>query len=214
MTTLLDTTSTVNPTTRHHAVISNVSRVPVRQTAHPTHGTCGLTLLVNGTSYRVRPIPAEVFAAQKAFRLTKPDGTAYDVSLTLYGPECDCPDFIFNRDGIDPAGCKHIKATLACGLFGTSRPDSSPAEPTEGLSLAEQADRQADAYRAWGTETGNLFARTMEELASKIRMTNATTPDQYEGRIEVFDADIRERLEARGYEAGRTACQCGDCPVD
>lgn len=89
-----------------------------RRPARPTHGTCRLTLTVNGTAYRVRPIPADAFAALQAFRLKKFDGTTYDVALTVHGLTCDCPDFAFHRDGIDPAGCKHIKAMVACGLLG------------------------------------------------------------------------------------------------
>jgi hypothetical protein len=51
----------------------------------------------------------------------------------------------------------------------------------------------------------------MEELALKIRLTHATTPDEYEARIEVLDDGIREQWEARGYEEGRRAgCRCGE----
>ncbi len=32
---------------------------------------------------------------------------------------CDCPDYIFRRDGLDPSGCKHIKALVGSGLIGT-----------------------------------------------------------------------------------------------
>ena len=53
----------------------------------------------------------------KAFRLDKADGACYDVTETVYGPQCDCPDFIFRRDGIDPTGCKHVKALIAQGLI-------------------------------------------------------------------------------------------------
>ncbi len=90
---------------------------PPKKTARPTHGTCRLILTINGTSYHVRPIPADGFAALKAYRLKKGDGTAYDVARTAHGLQCGCPDFVFHRDGIDPAGCKHIKALVACGLF-------------------------------------------------------------------------------------------------
>ena len=41
----------------------------------------------------------------------------YDVAQTPYGPECDCPDFIFRRAGLDPHGCKHVRALVACGLI-------------------------------------------------------------------------------------------------
>jgi hypothetical protein len=90
---------------------------PTRKTARPTHGTCRLTLTINGTAYAVRPIATDSFAAIKAFRLRKSDGTAYDVAQTVHGFECDCPDWTFHRDGIDPDGCKHVKALVACGLL-------------------------------------------------------------------------------------------------
>ncbi len=85
-----------------------------RKPARPTHGTCRLTLSINGTAYGVTPNRG---AAVKAFRLRKADGTVYDVSQDVHGLACDCPDFIFHRDGLDAAGCKHIKAMAACGLL-------------------------------------------------------------------------------------------------
>lgn len=88
-----------------------------RRFALPPHGTCRLILTINGVDYRVKPIVADSFAAVRAFRLTKPDGTAYDVARTVDGPTCDCPDFVFHRDGIDPDGCKHIKSLVACGIL-------------------------------------------------------------------------------------------------
>jgi hypothetical protein len=92
------------------------SRPPVkpRKRARPTHGTCRLTMTINGTHYGVRP---NAGGACAAFRLKKGDGTMYDVARTEHGPTCDCPDFIFHRDGLDEAGCKHIKAMVACGLL-------------------------------------------------------------------------------------------------
>ena len=66
-------------------------------------------------------IPADASVALKAFRLKKTDGTTYDVVQTVHGLECECPDFVFHRDGLDPDGCKHIKALAACGLIGGGR---------------------------------------------------------------------------------------------
>jgi hypothetical protein len=74
-------------------------------------------LVINGTSYNVRPIPCDPAAALKAFRLRKSDGASYNVATTEFGPACDCPDFTFHRDGIDPDGCKHIKAMIGVGLI-------------------------------------------------------------------------------------------------
>jgi hypothetical protein len=82
----------------------------------PVTGRCSLRLRINGTTYAVRPIPAG-FAATRAFRLTKPGGETHDVSQLVYGHECTCGDFVFRRDGIDPGGCKHVKAAVACGLL-------------------------------------------------------------------------------------------------
>lgn len=77
-----------------------------------------LLLVINETVYRVRPIRCEASDTVRAFRLNKPDGTLYDVAETRYGPQCDCPDFIYRRDGLDPTGCKHVKSLVAEGLIG------------------------------------------------------------------------------------------------
>jgi hypothetical protein len=83
----------------------------------PAHGVARLTLFINSTPYNVRPIACDPAAALKAIRLRKADGTTYHIALTEDGPICDCPDFIFARDGIDPAGCKHVRALTVTGLL-------------------------------------------------------------------------------------------------
>jgi hypothetical protein len=97
---------------------------PRRRTIRPARTVCRLTLVINDMNYRVEPNAAEASAALKAYRLSKADGTDYDVAQTVHGLTCDCPDFIFRRDGIDPEGCKHIKAMVTYGLLdskGVSR---------------------------------------------------------------------------------------------
>ena len=89
----------------------------IRRRVRTPHGTCKLSLTINGTAYNVRPLLVDPDAATRAFRLRKADGTAYDVARTVHGSECSCPDWIFNRDGKDVNGCKHIKAMKACGLL-------------------------------------------------------------------------------------------------
>lgn len=86
-------------------------------TATATAPASGLFLKINETFYRVRPLREGPGEATRAFRLNKPDGTLYDVAQTDFGPTCDCPDFIFRRDGLDPSGCKHVKALVAEGLI-------------------------------------------------------------------------------------------------
>jgi hypothetical protein len=88
-----------------------------RRKVKPAHGTARLTLAINGTTYTLRRIPCDPSAALRPWRLRKADGTSYNVGVTEFGPTCDCPDFTFHRDGIDPAGCKHVKALAAVGLM-------------------------------------------------------------------------------------------------
>ncbi len=80
-------------------------------------GRCRLTLTINGLHYGVRRIDSEDDAVTRAFRLTRNDDI-YDVAQTVHGPVCDCPDFIFRRDGRDPDGCLHIRAMRAVGILG------------------------------------------------------------------------------------------------
>jgi hypothetical protein len=87
-------------------------------------------------------------------------------------------------------------------------PADEPAPPT--LSLAELVDRQADAYRAWPLDAGRMIARALDELALKIRMTDAATPAEFEARKDTLDADARAQWEAIGYEEGRASCPCHD----
>jgi hypothetical protein len=92
--------------------------LPLRQRRiGPARAACRLTMEINGVDYRVEQSPDEASAARKSYRLRKLNGTAYDVALTNHGLTCDCPDFIFHRDGLDPDGCKHIKAMVAYGLL-------------------------------------------------------------------------------------------------
>ena len=76
-----------------------------------------LYLMIRRTLYAVSPLDCDPSIAAKAFRLNKPDGTLYDVAQTHHGHRCDCPDFVFRRDGLDPSGCKHVKALIHQGLL-------------------------------------------------------------------------------------------------
>lgn len=76
-----------------------------------------LFLMIDQNVYQVHPVSCASGAAIRAFRLNKADGTLYDVAQTAYGAQCDCPDFVYRRDGLDPAGCKHVQALVAQGLI-------------------------------------------------------------------------------------------------
>jgi hypothetical protein len=100
--------------------MASVTRGPgARQSRRkPAHGVARLMLVINGTNYTIRRIPCDPDAALQAWRLRKRDGTHYNIARTEHGPTCDCPDWIFSRDGLDPRGCKHILALTVVGLLG------------------------------------------------------------------------------------------------
>jgi len=83
-------------------------------------GRCRLTLTINGVHFCVRPIRSEDDQIHRAFRLRrKPfqSGIIFDVAETVQGATCDCPDFVFRREGLDPRVCLHIRAMRAVGLL-------------------------------------------------------------------------------------------------
>jgi hypothetical protein len=81
---------------------------------------------------------------------------------------------------------------------------ADPVAAVDGrpTTLAELVDHEALAYRAWGTPEGDFLARTMERLAQLVRWTGATTPEDHEARMEVWDEDLRRQWEDRGHAAG------------
>jgi hypothetical protein len=88
-------------------------------------------------------------------------------------------------------------APVAGGAPATA--DPATTRPT---TLAETVDHEALAYRAWGTPEGEFLARQMERLAQLVRWTGATTPEDHEARMEVWDEQLRRQWEDRGYAAG------------
>ncbi|WP_435016550.1 hypothetical protein TA3x_004119 [Tundrisphaera sp. TA3] len=76
-----------------------------------------IDVTIDRNTYELARLDCDASIGRKAFRLTKRDGVAYDVAETVHGPTCDCPDFIFRRDGLDPDGCKHIRALVDSGLI-------------------------------------------------------------------------------------------------
>jgi hypothetical protein len=74
----------------------------------PRPGRCRLILSINEHKCNVRPIFSQHETVLKAFRLSRKvtinRKVIYDVADTIYGGICDCPDFIFGRDGKDPKG--------------------------------------------------------------------------------------------------------------
>lgn len=93
---------------------------------------CRLTLEIGGVEYAVRcyrPDPGGDY--EKVVRLRKRDGTAYHVGLAADRAECDCPDFVWRREGREVRGCKHVKSLYAVGLLDCAGPPMGEAAERE-----------------------------------------------------------------------------------
>lgn len=284
--------------------------------------TVSLCIAIDHQAYAITPIRAEDPDIIRAFRLEKKggDSATYDVAEhALHGLRCDCADWTFRRDGLDPNGCNHVIACVRMGLLeaagSTARaakgiaavntpaccpsseprpctacasaptvtdtatvilergtaiardeinrplalpdrypgeaPELTPAEeherepfdlpeladpgdiecdpelwpdgwddhvwnitdadaiPVPSLSLADLIEHTAGFFAVWPTDAGKLIADTLRELAGKVQLTEATTPDEYSARIAVMDDEVRETWEAighhKGYEQGLAA---------
>jgi hypothetical protein len=83
-------------------------------------GKCRLTLTINGVHFSVPPIKTEDADIKRAFRLRKQplkSDVIFDVADTVHGAICDCPDFVFRRDGLVPRGCLYMRGMKAVGLL-------------------------------------------------------------------------------------------------
>ncbi len=82
-----------------------------------------------------------------------------------------------------------------------SSPASVPANG-EPVTLADQVDHEALAFRSRGDATGRFLADHLDRLAQLVGWTGAQTPDEHEERMEVWEDEIRAKWYDRGYEAG------------
>lgn len=118
-------------------------------TVKPFRNVHTLTLSINATYYQVEVLDVVPEIGTRAYRLAKhqADGATYDVVQTPDGhAECDCPDFECRRKGLDPSGCKHVKALRRFNLIA---PMPAPAPERDATvadlkrALAERRDEPA-----------------------------------------------------------------------
>jgi hypothetical protein len=202
--------------------------------AAASHGIARLTLFISGKAYNVHPLDGDDVALMKAFRLRKFDGTEYDIAQTAQDISCDCPDFTFRREAIDPSGCKHIKALVACGLIDPGqaktltvpqaeaptpapRAQAAPVQqpgnqatevvPANGqpTTLLEIVEHEAMGYKAWGTPAGRFLADQLGRIAQLLGWSGARTPEDHEDRMELYDRELRDRHYDQGYQDGLEA---------
>jgi hypothetical protein len=118
-----------------------------------------------------------------------------DVDLVDEAPE------LTPADEFDPAEADWVEAMQAADEAAAMR----LLDRSKTLSLPELIDHQADWFRSWPSAAGDLIARALDELALKVRMVDATTPEDAMARIEILEQDVRQQWEAIGFENGKAA---------
>src|SRR5207245_1565843 len=115
------------------------------------------------------------------------------------------PDFELEPSAQDPAQWQEVSLETVAREYldrsATMLPD-------------ELAELQATFYRSWGNAAGEMLARAMDELALKIRMTDATTPAEFADRVDALDAEVRAGWEKIGYENGQAAAARPQYDID
>ena len=88
--------------------------------------TFSITFSIEGTDYRVSPLPIDPAIGHKAYRFAKQggDGAVYDVHADSFGLECECKGFL--RHG----HCKHVQTIQAAGRVFDLMPASLPVTAT------------------------------------------------------------------------------------
>jgi hypothetical protein len=143
------------------------------------------------------------------------------------GRLCDhCCDESFTAWKIEQA-VAHVDDQAAAELRAAADADSLPEQPDESdlaelhawrleqdarehldradLGLAELVDHSVAFFRSWPTAAGEMIARHLESLALRLRLTDSTTPEEYDSRAEVLDAEARQAWEDVAYEEGKAA---------
>lgn len=99
-------------------MIAAEPREPADRARSKPADKCRMTIRIGDTDYDVRPVRG---TDVRCFRFRRPATRAdrrvhgeaayvdHHVAVNEHGPSCDCGDFAFRRDGIDPRGCKHIR---------------------------------------------------------------------------------------------------------
>jgi hypothetical protein len=145
------------------------------------HGTTRLTLTINTTHYQVRKVDCQEASASHCYELRKagPKGAVYHISQHAWGAECDCPDFIFRKEG-SAVPCKHLKAASVFGLIDAdpavakSRPKAPEAAPVKMTREALTSGKVRHPFDLAGLGPGPFICfATLRNLDSEITRKSA-----------------------------------------
>ena len=170
----------------------------------PAPPAVSMVITIGQAGYRVTPLPL-AFDATRAYRLTKADATAYDLEETADGVSCDCPDWTFRRDSIDPLGCKHIRAARAVGLFSEipsnveivphSTPAPEPVDAEVAELIADGGYEEADGEGPLAHADAEVFAAVAEGRAEFAREPGMVPSPGFVTRANADDLMAEEAID-------------------
>jgi hypothetical protein len=184
-----------------------------RKTRKTVHAAAILAGGINGNATRldatVPPASCSPPETPKACVACSAGSTASDAStallergITLAEAEAIADPF---ANMIDPDDDPSADDLAELAEWSTEQTAREHLDRSGVLSLPELVEHQAAFYRSWPTAAGEIIARHLEGLALKIRMTDATTPEEFDAREGVLDDEVRQQRETIGYEAGLAA---------
>lgn len=77
-------------------------------------------LTISGEVYALAWLSPHPTVASGAWRLTKNDGTTYDIHVDAFGPHCSCPAATYRGENTADV-CKHCAAMRATGVIEGKR---------------------------------------------------------------------------------------------
>ena len=80
---------------------------------------------------------------------------------------------------------------------------------TATMGLVDQLAHVAGFFLSWSNPYGNLLARLVDEALLKARMTDATTPAEFEARVELLEQEVRDGW----FQSGRESLHSIDDPA-
>jgi hypothetical protein len=96
-----------------------------------------------------------------------------------------------------PVSAPILPAACVCGACVTAQPAHE--------ALADAVAAEARKHRRLDTPLHDMIADELLSLAHNIRRVQATSPIEYEARMEIIDRDVIAEAEERGYDAGYSA---------
>lgn len=137
---------------------------------------------INGKNYGIETFSA-AGSLNKVVRLTKNDGTAYDVEQGWERTTCSCPDYQRRHADLPYSdGCKHVKAMVEIGLLAdaksweVSEQDIQPEMTTPGSWVEPNTLEIVEAAQELAAGLAHALAELTDDPGAPVRRKPGRKP--------------------------------------